>query len=347
MLLTPFEQSVLNDFQQFFPVQARPFKKVAEILGTDEQTVLSTVNSLKSRGFISRIGPVFSPNTVGASTLAAIAVDSVGLETIAAIVSAFDSVNHNYQREHTYNLWFVVTAPTKEALQDELDEITCATGLEVLALPMLRAFHIDLGFDLNFSDDSERLRENRQSAHQGGCWQKNNYQITARDERVIQVIQGGLPLCDNPYERLAKLAGISTEQFLKTLKLLRHHGVIRRWGVVVRHHELGYRANAMVVWDIPEADIEGVALKLALEDSVTLCYQRPRVLPQWPYSLFCMIHGKDRQTVEACIEALVHAHQLQNIPYEILFSTKRFKQRGARYRKPMLDALSSVGDARA
>lgn len=347
MSLTPFEQSVLNDFQQFFPIQVRPFKKVAEVLGSDEHTVLSTVSSLKNRGFISRIGPVFSPNTVGASTLAAIAVDSEGLEAIAAIVSAFDSVNHNYQREHAYNLWFVVTAPTKEALQNELEEITCATGLEVLSLPMLRAFHIDLGFDLNFSNDPERLREKRQSAHHGGSWQKNHYQITARDERVIRVIQGGLPLCEDPYARLAKLAGIGVEQFLKTLQLLRHHGVIRRWGVVVRHHELGYRANAMVVWDLLEEEIEGVALKLSLEDSVTLCYQRPRVLPQWPYSLFCMIHGKDRQTVEACIESLVRTHKLQHIPREILFSTKRFKQRGARYRKPTLDALPSVGDARA
>ncbi len=347
MSLTPFEQKVLNDFQQFFPIETRPFKRMAELLRSDEQTVLAIVSSLKNRGFISRIGPVFGPNTVGSSTLAAIAVSAVELETVAAIVSAFDSVNHNYQREHYYNLWFVVTAPNQTALQDELDQIAHATNHEVLSLPMLRAFHIDLGFDLNFSEDSERLREKRQSTRKGQGWQKNHYQITANDERIIEVIQAGLPLCEDPYARLAKLAGTTTDTFLKTLKSLRHHGVIRRWGVVVRHHELGYRANAMVVWDIPEDDIEEIALKLALEDRVTLCYQRPRVLPTWPYSLFCMIHGKDREAVEACIESLVQDHNLQHITHDVLFSTKRFKQRGARYRKPVVEALSSVGDARA
>ena len=347
MSLTPFEQKVLNDFQQFFPIEVRPFSTIADALGSDEQKVLSTARSLKERGFISRIGPVFSPNTVGASTLAAIAAKESELNTVANCVSAFDSVNHNYQREHDYNLWFVVTAPTKAALQNELDEIASATGYDVLSLPMLRAFHIDLGFDLNFSGDANRLREKRQSTHQGNSWQKEQYQTTARDEKVIEVIQGGLPLCEQPYKNLANLAGISTEQFLKTLLRLRHYGVIRRWGIVVRHHELGYRANGMVVWDIPEADIENIASKLAMEDCVTLCYQRPRVKGKWPYSLFCMIHGKDRETVEACIETLVSTHKLQRIPHDVLFSTKRFKQRGARYRKPVVDALALSSEARA
>lgn len=347
MSLTPFEQKVLNDYQQVFPLELRPFSKIAQTIDSDEDTVLKTVCSLKERGFISRIGPVFSPNTVGASTLAAIAVDISELDAIAAVVNSFESVNHNYQREHQYNLWFVVTASDKHELLNELNVIAETTGYEVLSLPMLRAFHIDLGFDLNFSDKPNNLQEPRQATHRSQNRPDQYYQITDTDERVIEVIQAGLPLCKDPYARLAKLAGVSSERFLETLQQLRHAGVIRRWGVVVRHHELGYRANAMVVWDIPDADIEVIALLLAKESCVTLCYQRPRILPKWRYSLFCMIHGKDRETVESCIEDLISLHKLQHIPRETLFSIKRYKQRGAQYRKPVVDTQLSFGDARA
>lgn len=344
MSLTAFEQRVLNDFQQDFPLEERPFKCMARTLESDEFTVLKCVSSLKKRGYISRIGPVFSPNTVGASTLAAISVEVEELDAIAAVVSSFESVNHNYQREHHYNLWFVVTASDKVALEKELILIEATTAYNVLSLPMLRAFHIDLGFDLNFNDHSS---EQRQATPRCLGWQNKSYQLTSDDEIVVQVIQDGLPLCKSPYENLAMLAGITTENILATLQQLRTHGVIRRWGVVVRHHELGYRANAMVVWEIPDADIEAVAVKLAKESCVTLCYQRPRVLPKWPYNLFCMIHGKDRQTVEAYIAALILNHKLQHIPHETLFSTKRYKQRGARYRKRALVPLLSIGKAHA
>ena len=110
-------------------------------------------------------------------------------------------------------------------------------------------------------------------------------------------------------------------------------GIIKRMGVVVRHHELGYRANAMMVLDVPDDQVEAVGWRLSAVDCVTLCYQRPRRLPQWPYNLFCMIHGKDRADVLACIDDVVNELQLAGLQRAVLFSKRRFKQRGAVYRK--------------
>lgn len=108
-------------------------------------------------------------------------------------------------------------------------------------------------------------------------------------------------------------------------------GIIRRFGVVVRHLELGYRANAMVVWNVPDEQVSGLGARLAREPEVNLCYRRARRLPQWPYNLYCMIHGKRRATVLTRIEIISCTLGLNAFPREILFSTRRFKQTGARY----------------
>ena len=104
----------------------------------------------------------------------------------------------------------------------------------------------------------------------------------------------------------------------------------RRFGVIVRHRALGYRANAMVVWDIPDDHVAAVAPTLAALPFVTLCYRRPR-RPGWPYNLFCMIHGRERGEVEGIIAGLRERHGIADCAYDVLFSLTRFKQNGARY----------------
>jgi DNA-binding Lrp family transcriptional regulator len=110
-------------------------------------------------------------------------------------------------------------------------------------------------------------------------------------------------------------------------------GTIRRMGVIVRHHELGYQANAMVVWDIPDGRVQEIGEMLGKQGVVTLCYQRPRRLPDWPYNLFCMIHGRDRAVVLSHVKVLVGLLSeqcgLTDVEYRVLFSRRRFKQRGA------------------
>ena len=151
------------------------------------------------------------------------------------------------------------------------------------------------------------------------------------DRRLLAAIQHGLPLVPRPYAEIAAHLGLSEEQVVAQLARLKASGVIRRFGVVVRHHELGYSANAMVVWDVPDAEVAELGRCLAGFDFITLCYRRPRRLPQWRYNLYCMIHGQSRDEVLAHLEWMVNHCGLQSLPHEVLFSRRRFKQRGAVY----------------
>lgn len=142
------EQHLLNDFQRDMSLSATPYADIANQLGVSEDEVIRTIISLQDRGVISRVGPVFRPNRIGVSTLAAMSIPEEKLECIARIVSAFPEVNHNYQREHEYNLWFVVTASSEEHLDIVLYEIEQHTEFPLMSLPMLEDYFIDLGFTL-------------------------------------------------------------------------------------------------------------------------------------------------------------------------------------------------------
>ncbi len=155
--------------------------------------------------------------------------------------------------------------------------------------------------------------------------------LSELDCRLIAEIQGGLPLASRPYAVVGERIGLSEQEVIERISALQDSGVIKRLGIVVRHHELGYTANAMVVWDVPDERLDEIGARLGAQECVTLCYQRPRRLPDWPYNLFCMIHGKERDRVSAYIDALVEDEGLQNIPRRVLFSGRRFKQRGAKY----------------
>jgi DNA-binding Lrp family transcriptional regulator len=142
------EQHLLNDFQRDLSLSATPYADMAIQLGVSEEEVLLSINSLQERGVISRVGPVFRPNRIGVSTLAAMSVPAESLDCVARIVSAFPEVNHNYERDHEYNLWFVVTACSEEHLDIVLYEIEQHTEYPLMSLPMLEDYFIDLGFQL-------------------------------------------------------------------------------------------------------------------------------------------------------------------------------------------------------
>lgn len=145
------EQRLLNDFQHDLPLSATPYTDIAEQLGVSENEVLNTVRKLQHDGVISRVGPVFSPNRIGVSTLAAMSIPAQQLECVARIISAFPEVNHNYERDHEFNLWFVVTASSEEHLEIVLHEIEQHAEYPLMSLPMLEDYFIDLGFKLQWA----------------------------------------------------------------------------------------------------------------------------------------------------------------------------------------------------
>jgi len=327
--LAPLDFRLLNEFQRDFPLLPQPFAALAERVGASESEVIAAFARLREAGTVSRIGAVFAPRCVGASTLAALAAPEGELERIAELVSAHAEVNHNYQREHRYNLWFVVTAQDQQALDLALRRIEAETGCAVLRLPLLEEFHIDLGFDLATDFAKHGKSGCGARAMPAGGMQD----MSEAERRLLRVLQEGLELLPRPYSRLAMRADLDEGEVLRMISDWLARAFVKRFGVVVRHHELGYTANAMCVWDVPDEEVAALGARLASEPAVTLCYRRARALPaaDWPYNLFCMIHGRNRDQVDAEIAALRARHGLAAFPQAVLFSVRRFKQRGARY----------------
>jgi DNA-binding Lrp family transcriptional regulator len=142
------EEHLLNDYQRNFPLEPRPFARIGGDLGVGEEEVLELFHDLSTAGKIGRIGAVVRPNTVGVSTLAAMAVPAGRLEDVASRVGRRPEVNHCYEREHPINVWFVVTGRDRAEIERTLAAIEEDCGLPVLDLPMVEAYHVDLGFDL-------------------------------------------------------------------------------------------------------------------------------------------------------------------------------------------------------
>lgn len=163
----------------------------------------------------------------------------------------------------------------------------------------------------------------------------NRQNLDSRDFALIEALHQGIPLVPAPYAALGKRINMAETEVIDRLRSLLEWGIIKRLGVVVNHHELGYRANAMVVWDIPDEEVDGFADRMLAFPFITLCYRRPRRPPEWPYNLFCMIHGRSREAVEAQINMLITLLELKAVPHEVLFSRRRFKQCAARLIKPL------------
>jgi DNA-binding Lrp family transcriptional regulator len=172
-----------------------------------------------------------------------------------------------------------------------------------MSLPLVEQFHIDLGFDL--------CDAVKQRSAAGGLQRAT---LSAAEQRLAAALEAGLPLVRHPYADIARAAGSDESAVIAQLQRWVDDGIVKRLGVVVRHRELGYKANAMVVFDVPDTAAATIGARLSAEPGVTLCYRRRRHAPQWPYNLYCMVHGRTRDRQP-----------------QVLFSTRRFKQRGAHY----------------
>lgn len=161
------------------------------------------------------------------------------------------------------------------------------------------------------------------------------------DRALLGALEDGLPICTAPFEALGKTIDMSEQEVLARLARMKENRIISRFGLVLHHRQLGYRANAMVVWDIPDHLVDACAAKITENDFVTLCYCRTRRLPAWKFNLYCMIHGRERHVVEKQIESLKAAAGLDKFDSRTLFSKRCFKQRGARF-TPCIKKLAAA-----
>lgn len=309
---------LLDGWQRDFPLEPRPFARIARSEGMTEEDVLDRLGRLAEAGAISRIGATCRPNTLAASTLAAMAVPEERIEEVAAIVSAEPGVNHSYLREDRWNIWFVATGPDRADVVATLDRIAARTGLRVLDLPLLRPFNVDLGFAF---DGSSRPVPDTAPPEP----------VATRpgDPALMQALSEGLDLVEDPFARLGARLGRCEDEVIERIAELSHAGIVSRIGVIVRHRALGWRANAMVVWAVSEADADRAGQALAQVPGVTLCYRR-RIDPDfWPYPLYCMIHAHTRREAMDVLAEARKIGELSEAPHKVLFSLRCFKQRGA------------------
>jgi len=315
---TTLRFALLNDWQRGFPLVRAPFAALAQAVAADEAEVLDTYATLQRDGALGRLGGVWGAGAGGAALLCAFEVPAPRLEAVAALVSAHPGVNHNYEREHAVNLWFVITGRGREAVHAEVDALEAASGLVALRMPMRRAYRIDLGFDL------------RRPLAEGGALQRRGAPVQDSDAPLAALVEDGLPLVRQPYDAWAQALGRPRDAVLATLERWLDEGTLRRFGAIVRHHEAGYAHNAMTVFDVPDDAVDAHGAALAAQAGVTLAYRRERA-PGWRYNLYCMVHGRDREAVRAAVAGATRAAGLQHHAQALLFSRRRFKQTGPRY----------------
>ena len=318
---------IADRWQRGFPLCARPYAEIGAAHDLSEQEVIASLGALLANASLGRVGAVVRPNTAGASTLAALSCPPERIGEVAAIVSGEPYVNHNYERGHAINLWFVVAAPSERELSATLRRIAGKTGLEVLDLRLERPYHIDLGF---------RLAKKHTKIPAGG----EVRQATTLERGILAAIENGLPLVPRPYLAVARGLGLSEQAVIEMLGGLVADGIIARLGCVLRHRTIGFTANAMAVWNVPDGRVDEVGLRLAAQDDVTLCYRRNRFPPSWRYNLFAMIHGRREAEVRARIGELAAQCGLADYSHDVLFSRRCFIQRGARFALPVQEAAA-------
>lgn len=317
--LDPTDMRLLDEFQRDLPLVPRPFAAIGLALGLTEAETIQRLQHLQADGRITRVGATVRPNTAGVSTLAALAIPEDRIEDLAALVGAEPGVNHSYLREDDWNLWFVATAPDARGLDALLSRIEARTGLPVIDLRLVRPFNIDLGFRLAGPPRA-----------MGATRRADVSVLTDADRPLLHALSRGLPLEPEPYAALARQLEMDERHLCDRIATLTGAGIITRLGVIVRHRALGWTANAMVVWDLPQAAVEAAGLALAAVPGVTLCYERRPVPGIWPYRLYCMIHGQTRNQALAVLKDAAALPELAGAKHRVLFSTRCFKQTGAR-----------------
>ena len=347
--LDAVDAALVDGYQSGFPVEPRPFRAVGADLGVPESEALSRVERLRRRGVFRRFGAVLNPPVIGSSTLAAVSAPDERFEEVAEVVNGYRQVNHNYRRDHEWNMWFVVTAASRKTRDAILDDIERRTGLDVLNLPMLTDYYIDLEFpvvnadrfaretrpggtspDERTADPSADESLDATAVSATRISESATADLSVLDRRVLLEIQDGFPLSLTPYADVAAAVDATTEGVVDAIERLLADGCLKRIGCIVNHVVTGFDANCMVVWDVPDDELDARGERVGSLPYVTLCYHRPRRPDQgWEYNLFTMIHGREQEAVDEKIDELAVEH----LPFdhERLYSTATLKQTGAQY----------------
>jgi DNA-binding Lrp family transcriptional regulator len=328
------DKRLLNAIQAGFPLRARPFDILGTALGLAEAEVIARLGEYKRQRLLRQIGGIFDTRSLGyQSSLVAMRVRPDRLEAAARVVNGHPGVSHNYERNHEFNLWFTVAVPPGSDLAWTVDRLREMTGADsARMLPTLRLFKIGVQFDMEGKSGAERSEAAYSDARRPTAGPDG---LRPVDIAVIRELQEDLPLVPQPFAPMAERVGIAEEELFAVAGRLKEYGYMRRMAAVLRHREAGFRANAMGVWVVPAERAEEVGRIMGSFTGVSHCYLRP-TYPDWPYSIFTMVHGQDAPDCQVVIDAIARATGIRE--YALLYSTKEYKKVRLRYFTPELES---------
>ncbi|MES9963486.1 MAG: hypothetical protein ABW116_08080 [Candidatus Sedimenticola sp. 20ELBAFRAG] len=324
--LDPINRLIINRYQGNFPLNEAPFDQLADEFDLTPEQLIERIDQLLARGWLTRFGPLYNAERFGGGlTLAALSVPEEDYRTVTTLVNMLPTVAHNYRREHLLNMWFVIAAETREKVMESIAEIERNTELKVCNFPKLQEFYLGLWFEIGENGELET-----RSIHNQSPPVPSEHQLDETDRRLVISTQEGLPLERRPYAAVARRNLISEQEVIQRMQRMLTSGVIRRIGLVPNHYKLGFRGNGMTVWDIPDSKLDKLGPKVAGLDFVSHCYERPRYEGVWPYNLFAMVHGRNRDEVRDKSEQIVQLLGEECRAHEVLFSTEVLKKTGLR-----------------
>ncbi|MGI0086452.1 MAG: Lrp/AsnC family transcriptional regulator [Nitrosotalea sp.] len=319
------DKEILNEIQWTFPLVPRPYSEIAKKFQMSDEELMQRLQALKEAGIIRQLSAIFDTRRLGyKSALVAMAIDADKLDNVANQVNKHPGVSHNYERNHEYNLWFTLAVPPGSDLKSEIDKFSKLQGInKVRMLPTIKLFKI--GVKLEMIDEK---KAEVKPVEEKKKIREVKFVATEEDKNYIRELQKDLEITERPFLKAAQNLGITEEQVLEKAKYYEEIGVMRRFAAILRHREVGFLANGMIVWKVPEERIEQVGAQLGAFPQVSHCYQRP-VYPDWPYNVFSMVHCKsndDAQKIAREIQDQIDVHD-----YRILFSSREFKKTRVEY----------------
>ena len=319
------DKEILNEIQWSFPLVTRPFDAIAKKFNTTPEIIKERLNSLKEIGVLRQLSAIFDTRKLGyTSSLVAMEIESDKLEHVANQINRHPGVSHNYERDHQFNLWFTLAVPPGTDLKQELEKFNVLKGIKkVRMLPTLQLFKIGVKLDLvdEKKHDIAPTEEKKEI-------KETKFEPTEQDKDFIRELQKNMDIIDEPFVNAAKNLGLTENEVFEKMKHYEDIGVVRRFAAILRHRQIGFTANGMIVWKVDDDKISEVGSKLGSFPQVSHCYERP-TYPDWPYNVFSMIHCKTQD--EAYDVAKTIQDQIHVDDYNILFSTREFKKTRVEY----------------
>jgi DNA-binding Lrp family transcriptional regulator len=325
MTMDALDKEILNEIQWSFPLVSEPYRELANRFHVDNDEMKKRISNLKSLGIIRQLSAIFDTRRLGyKSSLVAMAIAPDRLDYVANQINKHPGVSHNYERNHEYNLWFTLATPPGTDLKTEVDKFMKIPGInKVRLLPTIKLFKIGVKLDM-----IDEKKKEVAPTEQKKKITETKFTPTEEDKEFIRQLQKDLEVTDRPFLPAAQALGMSENQVFEKLKHYEEIGVMRRFAAILRHRDAGFTANGMIVWRVPDQQIEKVGETLGAFPQISHCYQRP-VYPDWPYNVFSMVHCKSIAEAESMAKEIQKHIGVDD--YRILFSSREFKKTRVEY----------------